>query len=245
MNLSGDYLEAKSVDFSNKLNSIKSKHQIQWYPYGILHNFHNLKSIFNEYPLDTLTVGKILDCGAADGDLGFILESLGYSVECIENRSTNFNRGVGLETLRHELNSNLEINFIDLNSKGFEIFDNKSEFSLTFFLGIFYHLPNPLLALDQLSDISRYLVFSTRIAKFVNGIDISREKLAYLVSPNELNNDDTNWWIYSRAGLYEALNRTNWEVISENLVGDLTHSNPTDFEHDERIYLLLKSKKFS
>jgi len=243
MELNGNLLSIKSDEFAEKLNIIKSNHNVNWYPYGILYNFHNLKSIFNEYPLDTLTESNILDCGAADGDLGFFLESLGFDVQCVENRTTNFNRGIGIETLKNELKSNIEITFADINSSSNNEFQSVPQISLTFFLGIFYHLPNPLLALEQLSTKSKYLILSTRIAKFIMGVDVSQTKVAYLVSPDELNNDDSNWWIYSRAALFEAFNRTGWEVLSQHSVGDLSNSNPTESEHDERIYLLLKSKR--
>jgi tRNA (mo5U34)-methyltransferase len=245
MEYTGDYLVEKSDIYATRLSEVKNRIEINWYPHNILHNFHNLRKIFNEYPLDSMATDQIYDIGSADGDLAFFLESLGYRVTCIERRVTNFNKAVGIETLKSELASNVNVSFLDIDSSGLQILDKKEKVSLTFFLGIFYHLQNPLLVLKNLSNVSKYLVFSTRIADFVEGVDISGFKLAYLLGPNELNHDDTNWWIFTKEALFQAFQRTDWEVMSFDLIGDLNHSNPTESMHDLRIYALLRSNKTS
>jgi 2-polyprenyl-3-methyl-5-hydroxy-6-metoxy-1,4-benzoquinol methylase len=244
MKLNGEFLANAADSFTTKLGHIKSENAINWYPYGILHNFHNLKNIFNAHPLDSLAVGHVYDVGAADGDLAFFLEDLGYQVTCIEKKSSNFNDGSGLELLKQSLDSPVNIEYLDIDASEWTIMQNRQEVSLTFFLGIFYHLQNPLQALKNLSKISQYLIFSTRIADTANGIDISTMKVAYLLAPDELNNDDTNWWIFTKPALLQAFERTGWDVICTDYIGDLRNSNPVDKNHDQRIYALLKSKHF-
>ena len=244
MKLSGEFLANAADSFATKLGVIKNESVIDWYPYGILYNFHNLKNIFNAFPLDSLAVGHIYDVGAADGDLAFFLENFGYQVTCIENKSSNFNQGLGLELLKDKLQSKVNIEYLDIDAGEWTMMQNSQEVSLTFFLGIFYHLQNPLQALKNLSKISQYLIFSTRIADTANGVDISKLKVAYLVAPDELNNDATNWWIFSKPALLQAFERTGWDLISVDFIGDLIDSNPVDKNHDQRIYALLKSKYF-
>ena len=242
MEFNGDFLAAESEAFMKKISVIKNKAEIDWYPYGILHNFQNLKNIFNSHPLDSLASKRIYDIGAADGDLAFFLESLGYQVTCIENKATNFNRAKGLEHLKKTLFSKVEIEYLDIEAVSLNFANKSDPVDLTFFLGIFYHLQNPLQALTNLSKNSKYLVFSTRLTQFADGVDISKLKVAYLVGPDELNHDDTNWWIFTKPGLFQAFERTGWELMNADYVGDIKSANPVDSDHDLRIYALLKSR---
>lgn len=75
--MNGDLLLKAASSFASKLDSIKNSEacNFQWYPYGSMNNFVHLRDIFNSYPLDALMPnnGKILDVGAADGDVSFFL----------------------------------------------------------------------------------------------------------------------------------------------------------------------------
>ena len=44
--------------------------------------------------------GRVADIGAADGDLAFFLEELGFSVDVIDNEYTNFNKLDGIRILK-------------------------------------------------------------------------------------------------------------------------------------------------
>ena len=85
---SGLVLEQMAVEFEKKLKTVKTDAapQFGWYPYGTLSNFYHLKTIFNKYPLENL-IGptyRTLDIGAADGDLAFFMETLGYRADIID-----------------------------------------------------------------------------------------------------------------------------------------------------------------
>ena len=46
-----------------------------------------------------------------------------------------------------------------------------------------------------------------------DGPDVSSFSIAYLLSPNELNNDSTNYWIFTVAGLKRLVDRAGWNVV--------------------------------
>jgi hypothetical protein len=73
-------------------------------------------------------------------------------------------------------------------------------------------------------------------------LPIGEEPIAYLLGPREANNDPTNFWIFSRAGLLRLVRRAGWSVEGELGLGCLSNSNPVDAEADERIFLLLRSR---
>lgn len=65
--------------------------------------------------------------------------------------------------------------------------------------------------------------------------------VAYLLDPDECNNDSTNYWIFSFTGLLRILRRTGWEVAELVTVGCTTGSDPASPEGDERAFCLLRS----
>jgi hypothetical protein len=115
-----------------------------------------------------------------------------------------------------------------------------------FLLGILYHLKNPFYVLERLSKATRYMVVSTRIARHfkTGGPDESEFAAAYLVGPKEINDDSTNYWIVTSAGLTRIFDRAGWDVLKWFTVGDLKASNTQDTDHDERVYCTLGSRHF-
>ena len=244
--MNGSNLEKEADNFNEKLARIKSEANVsfQWYPYGTMGNFISLKDIFNKHDLDGL-IGKsrkTLDIGAADGDLAFFLESLGYQVDILDYPPTNYNHLQGAKWLKETLKSTVNVYERNLDSQFPEL---EEKYGLIVFLGILYHLKNPFYVLEQLSRSTEHLIVSTRIAKHTKqGAKIETSPVAYLLAPDESNNDSTNYWIFSYAGLERLFDRTGWTVVEMYTRGDTRKSNPSDPNRDERATALLKSKNF-
>ncbi len=244
--MNGSNLEKDASLFDKKLTDLKTgaNPEFSWYPYGTLNNFIHLKPIFNKQPLDKL-LGKTrrtLDIGAADGDLAFFLESQGFQADIVDYPPTNYNSLKGAKLLKEILHSSVNIIERNLDAQFPELTE---KYGLIILLGILYHLKNPYYVLETLSRSTEYLIVSTRIAKYVkNGVQISNAPLAYLLAPDESNNDSTNFWIFSYAGLQRLFDRTGWTITEMFSVGDTSKSNPTDNDHDERAFALVKSKNF-
>jgi tRNA (mo5U34)-methyltransferase len=240
MNFDGDFLLKSSTEFQKMLETEKKKSKISWYPYGILNNFSHLQEIFNKFPLNELAGKKILDIGGADGDLAFFLSSLNFEMNIVEYPPTNFNFCEGINFLNSVLEDKVTFTPLNIDDKSSELI-SQERYDLSFFLGILYHLKNPIQVLENLSTISTYLIVSTRIAKFANGSSIENSSVGYLVGSMESNADPTNWWIFSKAGLMRLFERSGWEIVWSKQVGDLKESNPHDMSHDERYFALLRS----
>ena len=227
-----------------------------WYPYGSMDNFVHLDSLLTGEHREVLRYAgarPILDIGAADGDVAFFLESLGYGVHVLEYPPTNFNGCRGIYAMREALGSHVEVTELDLDSQ-FRLPEGR--FGLTFLLGLLYHLKNPFYVLESLAARVDYMLLSTRVAQYnvveggegaVEGvnlrrIDISSVPSAYLVAPLEANNDPTNYWMFTHAGLRRLLDRTGWDILDYTAVGVTEGSDPATMDHDERAVCFLRSR---
>ena len=194
-----------------------------WYPYRTLTNIHTLEQVCAVAGLDLLQVcrgphGRIADIGAGDGDLAFFFEKMGFTAEIIDNEYTNFNRLQGARVLKEVMNSSVEIRSVDLDSQ-FALPDKK--YDIVFFLGTLYHLKNPFFVLEKLARVTTRCFLSTRVAKRTSdGQNLSPYPVAYLLAPQECNNDDTNFWIFTDEGLKRIADRTGWKVVSYITVGE-------------------------
>ena len=65
---------------------------------------------------------------------------------------------------------------------------------------------------------------------------------AYLVREDELNRDNTNYFIFSETGLRVMLHRAHWDVRDYISVGDTVHSDPVRPDRDERAFCLVRSR---
>ena len=219
-----------------------------WYPYASLRNVMVLEQLLSNAGLNLLELcrgeyGKIADVGAADGDLAFLLDQMGFSVDLIDNQYTNFNDLEGARILKEALNSSVTIRSVDLDSRS-QLFTER--YDAVFLLGILYHLKNPFFILERLARVARYCFLSTRIARqTADGSPLSRYPVAYLLGSEECNNDSTNFWIFSDEGLKRLIHRTGWNMLAFTTIGDTRNSTPADSNHDERALCILKSEALS
>jgi len=215
-----------------------------WYPYGTIHNFGPLTELLrreNRTLADLIGGGTVLDIGCADGDLAFFLEQLGNRVQVVDYGPTNFNTMRGVRLLKGALGSSLGIHEVDLDAQ-FSL--PHERYNLVFFLGILYHLKNPYYALEALAKSASYCFISTRITRFApdKRTELAGIPVAYLLDPLEANNDSTNYWIFSEAGLRRILQRAGWDVCQLLTLGNITASDPASAEGDERAFCLAKSR---
>lgn len=215
----------------------------EWYPYGTLNNFHVLDGLLTGNNRDLsafLDAGPIADIGAADGDLAFLLHSVGYEVDIIDNGPTNFNGLRGARLLAADVEPGVTVHEVDLDAQ----FRLPREYGVAFFLGILYHLQNPFYVLQQLARSARFAFLSTRIAQVTadGAVRLDQAPVAYLLGPDECNNDPTNYWIFSEMGLRRLLDRTGWDVVEYMSGGCTDNSEPADMQRDERAFCLLQSR---
>ena len=233
--------------FWEKLTEVKRNRNpadFEWYPNDFRSSIAPLAGLLTgkRRALLSLTEGApVLDVGCADGDISFFFESLGCAVHAIDHPAPNFNRMLGVQALRAALDSHVEVleSNIDVDLKL-----PRQEYGLVLLLGVLYHLRNPYFVLEKLAGHARYCLLNTRVAKYsaAGGVRIDALPVAYLLDRKELNDDSTNYWVFSEAGLRRILERTGWEICDYVTSGDLDYSTPTGTVHDERAYCLVRSR---
>ncbi|MBA8827267.1 2-polyprenyl-3-methyl-5-hydroxy-6-metoxy-1,4-benzoquinol methylase [Saccharopolyspora lacisalsi] len=216
-----------------------------WYPYDTMASVLHLDTLLSEpnrSVFGSVAGGRVADIGAADGDLGFFLEAeLGCRVDLIDNAQPNFNKLAGAGRLVDELDSECRVHDVDLDSQ----FSLPAEhYDAVLMLGLLYHLKNPFYVMETLARRSALCFVSTRIAQVTpdHRSRLEQQPVAYLLDPSEANNDDTNYWIFSRQGLVRLFERTGWEVADLVTVGCRQDSDPSRQDRDERAFALLRSR---
>ena len=241
-------LDALASRFHDRLKSIKDRTALEaaeWYPWRSLSAMQMLDRELG-VDLDALQkmigANSVLDLGCGDGDVAFFLESLGARVDAVDHPPANYNRMEGVRTLKRALGSLIGIHAVDLDSR-----PNLpgSNYGLAIMLGVLYHLKNPYLALETLARSSRRLYLSTRIASLTpdRTLNFGALPMAYLVDDRELNNDPTNFWIFSEAGLKRIVRRSGWNILKYSTLGrSASTADPVTSQGDVRAYLLAESR---
>jgi hypothetical protein len=230
------------------LNSVQNKCSLpsgqDWYPYHTFSSIDRLEALLTgeHRKLLALTEGyPVLDVGCGDGGLSYFFEDLGLSVHAIDHPATNYNGMQGVRALKTALGSAVEITEVDLDH---QFVLPRQTYGLVLLLGVLYHLKNPIFLLEELSIRAKYCLLSTRIARLTpdHATDLSEIPAAYLVGDRETNDDCTNYWIFSDAGLRRLFERTGWRVCEFMTVGAKEASDPVHAENDERAFCLLESR---
>jgi tRNA (mo5U34)-methyltransferase len=161
-------------------------------------------------------------------------------MDIVDTAPTNMNGLRGARALRDHLGSSVAIHDIDLDS---QLRLPRELDGLVILLGILYHLQNPFYVLRELSRRADHVLLSTRIARYAgpDRTPIAHLPVGYLVGPTELNNDPTNFWVFSETGLQRLAARAGWTVLDAVSFGDVENSDASSMEHDERRFMLLRS----
>ncbi len=242
-------IEQKAKQFEEELDRLKQANPLpgsEWYRYSTMSNVADLSTLLADARRELTELASdlpIADIGCADGDLSFFFERLGFEVDALDNPGTALNKLTGLRRMKDLLGSNVNIHEVDLDSR----FDLPRErYGLALLLGVLYHLKNPFYIAERLSHQAKYCFLSTRVTRTIPGIEapVDEAPIAYLVGESELNNDATNYWIFTSAGLRRMLARAGWLPIAWTSVGHVSgDSDPNSCERDERVFCLLASRR--
>jgi tRNA (mo5U34)-methyltransferase len=133
----------------------------------------------------------VLDIGAWDGFFSFEAERRGaarvVATDYYSWHGTGWGTKAGFTLARGALGSRVEdvdIDVMDLSPERVGTFD------VVLFLGVLYHLPHPLLALERIASVTRDLLI---VETVVDMIGVPRPAAAFYPG-RELNDDPTNWW---------------------------------------------------
>lgn len=203
--------------FEQRLLDIRRRFRpepFDWYRFDTLANITHLEALLPR-GLDSvleLAAGEpVADIGTGDGDMAFLLDSLGCDVTAIDWPGTNANEMNGLALLRQELGSSVRIREVEIDEQ-FRL--DGERFGLVLAFGLLYHLKNPYYFVEKTGLHSRYCLLSTRILPRAR----SREAVAYLAGEREFRNDPTNFWFFTEPGVLRLLDRCGWDVLTKRTV---------------------------
>jgi tRNA (mo5U34)-methyltransferase len=157
----------------------------------------------------------VLDIGAWDGFFSFEAERR-HAARVVATdhyawHGTGWGTGqgkAGFQLARTALNSRVEdvdVDVMDLAPERVGAFD------VVLFLGVLYHLQNPLLALEHVASVTSELLIVETVVDMVG----LRRPAAAFYPDRELNNDPTNWWGPNQAavvGMLRSVGFTRVEV---------------------------------
>ena len=148
---------------------------------------------------------SVLDIGAWDGFFSFEAERCGaarvVATDYYSWHGLGWGTGqgkAGFELAREVLGSRVEdvdLDVMDLSAERIGRFD------LVLFLGVLYHLPNPLLALERVASVTANLLVMETV---VDMVGFGRPAAAFYPG-RELNGDPTNWWGPNAAAVHGML----------------------------------------
>jgi 2-polyprenyl-3-methyl-5-hydroxy-6-metoxy-1,4-benzoquinol methylase len=200
-------LREQANRFEERITAVKTQTpldpRVRWYPWQSLGQLEVLDT-FLQGSVAALKhmVGHdpVLDVGCGDGDIAFFLETLAVQVDAIDHPPTNYNALLGVHALKQKLDSSIRIHAVDMDTRPRL---PSSNYGFTVMLGVLYHLKNPFLVLEALAQASRYIFLSTRIASLSpdGKTNFGALPVAYLVEDDELNDDNSNFWIFSEKAL--------------------------------------------
>lgn len=129
----------------------------------------------------------VLDVGAWDGFFSFEAERRGAKRVVACDRWDRPSGRAGFDLAREILGSKVEPLQLDLLELSPE---REGRFDLVLFLGVLYHMPDPRLALERISAVTRHqLVLETHL----DLLRVRRPAAAFYPG-SELLGDPTNWW---------------------------------------------------
>ena len=187
---------------------------------------------------------RVLDIGARDGFFSFELERRGAEVLAIDYVPPD---QTGFAVAKRVLGSRVQFmvdNVYNLSRERHGAFD------LVLFLGVLYHLRDPLLALDRIWEVCRErLLVETQVLDnaFIDGrgavrrlVDVAPAladaPIAQFYPDDTLGGEYTNWWSPSARCLAAMLEAAGFTVESQTVVGPRAIASATKALDPERLH---------
>jgi tRNA (mo5U34)-methyltransferase len=159
---------------------------------------------------DDLHGKTVLDIGAWDGFFSFEAERRGASRVLATDSfcwgGEGWGTKEGFNFARQALHSQVEDMEIDVMKLSPE---NVGVFDLVLFLGVLYHMPHPLLALEKVFSVTGdRLILETQVDMLC-----TKRPAAAFYPGTELKNDPTNWWGPNRAAVTSMLSTVGFKRV--------------------------------
>jgi tRNA (mo5U34)-methyltransferase len=214
----------------------------------------------NEALLCADAVTHVADIGVGNGEIAFMLARCGYKVTAIDfaNRHDQSPYIVGQLSSRLDLpvaivDFSVDRPFLMADLKANCVSDSNNSlpvdlpsFDFAICVGLLYHLKNPYAFVESLARITGHCLLGTWIFSHLAPelAEVSRASLAYLLGDRELNDDPSNYWIFTDAALTTLCRRCGFDVLDTLLVPNNPRGigTPADMALRVRGFYLLRSR---
>jgi tRNA (mo5U34)-methyltransferase len=192
---------------STQVSDIKWWHQIRLPDGTLTPGRDSTQKKIQHAKLPPDLAGKsVLDVGAWDGAFSFEAERRGASrVVALDSSQYRDRAWDGFDFAKRVLGSKvekLEMDVMDISPASVGVFD------VVFFLGVLYHLPNPMLGLQNVTSVTRELL----IVETHTDVNFLRRPAAAFYPGAELSNDASNWWGPNVAGVNGMLRSIGFDA---------------------------------
>lgn len=222
-------MELNLAQIIEKINSVKHwYHRIEIIPGLITPGINDTQTFLKLLDLPNDCSGlKVLDLGTRDGFFAFELEKRGAEVLAIDYYS---DEQTGFKVVAELLGSKVKFiqdNIYNVSVNKYGIFD------IVLCLGLIYHLPDPLRALNIIRSVCKNeLYLETQVldnailmpdGNFVSLKSISEQleqlSIMQFYPSNSLNSDFSNFWAPNMKCMENMLIETNFSVLGKKLYG--------------------------
>jgi tRNA (mo5U34)-methyltransferase len=170
----------------------------------------------NEHLLLGHGVSYVADIGCGNGDLAFTLSRCGYRVTAVDYCNSGNQSPYIASQIARKLE--LPIAIVDFSvDRSFQMADLRANcihnehdslpqdiqhFDFSICVGLLYHLKNPYAFIESLARITRYCIVQTWIFTQLSPETTNlSQSVAYLLDDRELNDDPSNYWMFSDVAL--------------------------------------------
>lgn len=190
-------------------------HRIELAPGVVTPGVNDSPRVLQELDLPAdLRGARALDLGARDGFFAFELERRGADVLAVDYFAAE---ETGFAVAARALGSRarfLRANLFDLRPRDVGTFD------VVLFLGLIYHLPDPMRALRLVRGLCRKHLWLESHLGFTDPEGASGPPLMLFYPRRTLGGDGTNYWGPNRACLRAMLEENEFRVVSESQIGN-------------------------
>ena len=186
---------------------------------------------------ESLSGRSVLDIGAWDGFFSFEAErrhaSRVVAADYYAWHGVGWGTGQGkaaFQLAREALGSRVEDVDLDVMDLSHE---RVGTFNVVLFLGVLYHLPNPLLALERVASVTEDLLILETV---VDMVGVNRPAAAFYPG-RELSGDPTNWWGPNHAAVEGMLHSVGFARVDV-----ITPPRSTGFRAARALFHRLKGK---
>ena len=232
------------------------------YPYDTMGaNLANMFELFNRSgfaeTFESDAVRSVCDVGCANGELAFAMSGADLMVSAIDYSFKHDQAPYVVSKISEECNFRVNVSDMSVD-RYFTLDDVKRSrvsnvypmpdlaFDLMISFGLLYHLRNPFAFIESLRSMTRYAVIGTHIMTHLPNLTIRVDgsPLGYLLHPEELNGDPSNYWVLTLPAFKRLVERSGFKILGELLLPNnpLELAVPNRVDLGIRTFLMLEAK---